>query len=223
MILAPRADPPLPLQLRRAGQRVLEIRSEELRCTTEETEAFFKEAKGIHLPDNMIQEVMARTEGWLVGLQWLGLTLPESANPAPVLQEVSGDQRYILDYLTEEVLRQQPQDMQTFLLSTCILGRLTASLCDAVMQQDGSQQMLKRLEQANLFVVSLDSRRQWYRYHPLFAEALQYHLEQTQGDSILILHYRASLWYAEHEQTTEAILHALRAKDWQWAADLIEH
>ena len=89
-----------------------------------------------------------------------------------MLEEVSGDQRYILDYLTEEVLRQQPHDMQTFLLSTCILGRLTASLCDAVMQQDDSQRMLQRLEQANLFVVSLDTRRQWYRYHALFAESL---------------------------------------------------
>ena len=139
-----------------------------------------------------------------------------------MLEEVSGDQRYILDYLTEEVLRRQPQDVQTFLLSTCILERLNASLCDAVMEQTGSQQMLQRLEQANLFVVSLDSKRQWYRYHALFAEALRYQLKQTQADLVLILHHRASLWYAQHDQTTQAILHAFRARQWQWAADLIE-
>jgi LuxR family maltose regulon positive regulatory protein len=124
--------------------------------------------------------------------------------------------------LTEVVLQRQLQEVQTFLLSTCILERLTASLCDAVLQQTGSQQMLQRLERANLFVVSLDSRRQWYRYHALFAEALCHQLEQTQKDLVPILHHRASLWYAEHDQMTEAILHALRAHEWQWAVDLIE-
>ena len=104
----------------------------------------------------------------------------------------------------------------------CILERLNASLCDAVMGQTGSQQMLEQLEQANLFIVSLDSRRQWYRYHALFAEALRYRLEQTQGDLVPTLHHRASLWYAEHDQITQAILHAFSAKEWQWAADLIE-
>ena len=99
---------------------------------------------------------------------------------------------------------------------------VTASLCDAVMEQHESQQMLQQLEQANLFVVSLDSRRQWYRYHALFAQALRYQLEQTHSDLVPILHHRASLWYAEHDQTTEAILHAFKARQWQWAADLIE-
>ena len=220
IILAARADPLLPLQ--RAGLRVLEIRTEQLRCTTEETEDFFKEAKGIHLPDDMIQEVTARTEGWLVGLQLLGLSLSEQGNPATLLEEASGQQRYILDYLTEVVLGRQTQEVQTFLLSTCMLERLTASLCDAVMQQTDSQQMLRQLEQANLFVVALDSKRQWYRYHALFAEALSCQLEKTQPDLALILHHRASLWYAQHDQTTEAILHAFKAREWQWAADLIE-
>ena len=112
--------------------------------------------------------------------------------------------------------------MQTFLLSTSILEQLNASLCDAVMQQAGSQHMLQRLEQANLFVVSLDNKRQWYRYHALFTEALYYRLKQTQPDLLLTLHHRASLWYAEHEQTTQAILHALHAKAWDLVADLIE-
>ncbi|HEY4032438.1 MAG TPA: hypothetical protein VGL94_00560 [Ktedonobacteraceae bacterium] len=142
--------------------------------------------------------------------------------PRTLLEEVSGDQRYILDYLTEEVLRRQPQDVQTFLLSTCILDRFTASLCDAVLEPTDSQRMLEQLEQANLFVVSLDSKRHWYRYHALFAEALRSQLKWTQSDWVSTLHYRASIWYAQHDQTTEAILHAFRAHQWQWAADLIE-
>jgi LuxR family maltose regulon positive regulatory protein len=222
IILATRADPPLPLSQLRARQQVLEVRTDQLRCTAQETRAFFQEVMGLQLPDDMIQEVTARTEGWLVGLQLLGLSLPEQAHPATLLQEVSGDQRYILDYLTEEVLRRQSQEVQLFLLSTCILERLSASLCNTVMQQDGSQEILQQLEQANLFVVSLDSKRQWYRYHALFAEALSCQLEKMHPDLVPILHHCASLWYAQHGQTLEAILHAFKAHQWQWAADLIE-
>ncbi|HEX3641414.1 MAG TPA: hypothetical protein VHV10_09000, partial [Ktedonobacteraceae bacterium] len=198
------------------------VRTDQLRCTVEETGTFLEQVMGIQFPDETIQQVTVRTEGWLVGLQLLGLSLPERADPLTLLQEVCGQQRYILDYLTEVVLRRQPQEVQTFLLSTCMLERLTASLCDALTQHTDSQQMLQRLEQANLFVVALDSKRQWYRYHALFAEALRYQLEQTHADQVLILHHRASRWYAEHDQTTQAILHAFQAKEWQWAADLIE-
>ena len=223
IILSTRADPPLPLSQLRARRQVLEIHTDQLRCTAEETKTFFKVVMGIQLPEETIQEVTARTEGWIVGLQLLGLSLREPVHAVTLLEEVSGDQRYILDYLTEEVLQRLPQEMQTFLLSTCILEQLSASLCDAVMGQPGSQQMLKRLEAANLFMVSLDSKRQWYRYHALFAEALYYRLERTHADLVPILHQRASLWYAQHNQTTAAILHALHAKEWYWAADLIEH
>jgi LuxR family maltose regulon positive regulatory protein len=222
IIVATRADPPLPFARLRAQRLVLEVRTDQLRCTAEETRAFLDEVMGLSLPDEMIQEVTTRTEGWLVGLQLLGLSLPDRVNPGNLLKEISGDQRYILDYLTEEVLSRLSEEVRTFLLCTSILGRLTASLCDAVMEQHDSQQMLQRLERANLFVVSLDSRRLWYRYHALFTEALCHQLEQTQGDLVLILHHRASRWYAEHDQITEAILHALRAQEWQWAADLIE-
>ncbi len=222
IVLATRADPPLPIPLLRAREQALEVRTDQLRCTVEETGAFLDEVMGIQLPDETIQQVTTRTEGWLVGLQLLGLSLSEQANPTILLQEVSGDQRYILDYLTEEVLRRQPQDLQTFLLSTCILERLNASLCDAVMDQANSQQILQRLERANLFVISLDSKREWYRYHALFAQALCYQLEQIYPDLVLTLHHRASIWYAKHNQTTQAILHAFKAREWPWAADLIE-
>lgn len=222
IILSTRTDPPLALAQLRARGQVLEIRTDQLRCTVKETETFLKEKMDLQLPDETIQEVTARTEGWLVGLHLLGLSLPQQVDPLILLQEASGDQHYILDYLTQEVLQRQSQQVQTFLLSTCIIERLTASLCDAILQQNGSQQMLQQLEQANLFVVSLDSKRQWYRYHALFAEALCYRLERTQALLVPILHYRASLWYAQHGQTTQAIVHAFHAKEWQWAADLIQ-
>jgi LuxR family maltose regulon positive regulatory protein len=223
IILATRTDPPLPISLLQTREQVLQIRTNQLSCTVEETKAFLQEVTGIQLPDQTIQEITTRTEGWLVGLQLLGLSLSGCPNPAIILEDLSGDQRYIQDFLIEEILQRQSQEVQTFLLSTCILERFTASLCDAVTQQAGSQRMLEQLERANLFVVSLDCKRQWYRYHALFAEALRYRLEHTHSDLAPILHHRASLWYAEHNQTTQAILHAFSARQWQWAADLIEH
>ena len=222
IVLATRTDPPLPLSLLRTRGHLREIRTEQLRCSIQETKAFFQHIVGTSLPDQTIQEVTARTEGRLVGLHLLALSLPEQVDPLTLLQEVSGEHCYILDYLTEVVLQKQPPEVQCFLLCTCILERLSASLCDAVMEQTGSQEMLKHLERANLFVVSLDHKRQWYRYHALFAQALSHQLEQTHADLMPILHARASRWYAQHDQTTQAILHAFKAKEWHWAADLIE-
>ncbi len=246
IILSTRVDPDLPLPLLRARGMMREIRTPQLRCTAEETKIFFQKVAGLQLPEETIQQVTTRTEGWLAGLQLLTLCLPEDANPAMLLHEARGGQRYISDYLTEQVLRQQPQDVQMFLLSTCILEKLNASLCDAVLEQDGSQQMLAQLERANLFLESLDSKREWYRYHAFFAQTLHTQLEQSHPELIPLLHHRASLWYARQSQTTTilpcqcqtlsckgiwyaqhdrsitAILHALKAHQWQWAADLIE-
>jgi LuxR family maltose regulon positive regulatory protein len=222
LIISTRTDPPLQLLQLRARRQVLEVRTKQLCCTAQETGAFFQIVMGIQLPDETIEQVTAQTEGWLVGLRLLGFSLPGQASPAALLEEACGDQRYILDFLTEEVLSRQPEEAQRFLLFTCILERLTASLCDAVMEQTGSQQMLERLERANLFVVSLDSKREWYRYHALFAEALHSQLEQTHADLVPVLHARASHWYAQHQQITQAILHAFSAQEWHWAADLIE-
>ncbi len=222
IVLATRTDPPLPLSLLRTRGHLLEIRTEQLRCSFQETKAFFQHIVGIQLPDQTIQEVTARTEGWPVGLHLFALSLPEQVDPLTLLQEISGEQRYILDYLTEVVLQKQPPEVQCFLLCTCILERLSASLCDAVMEQTGSQEMLKHLEQANLFVVSLDHKRQWYRYHTLFAETLSHQLQQRHTALVPLLHRRASCWYAKHHQTASAILHAFKAKEWHWAADLIE-
>ncbi len=222
IILATRADPPLPLPLLRARGEVLEVRTNQLRCTDEEVMAFFKEVMGFPLPADIIQEVVARTEGWLVGLRLLGLSLQGQTDPTHLLGEVNGSQRYILDYLMEEVLRRLPLSVQTFLLRTSILERLSASLCDALLEQRGSQECLEFLERANVFVVPLDGQRRWYRYHALFAEALCSRLEQTEGQEVPALHLRASRWYAEQGSLTEAIRHAMSAHDWPRAADLIQ-
>src|SRR5260370_26136432 len=146
IILSTRADSALSLSQLRARRQLLEIHTDQLRCTPEETKAFFKIVMGIQLPEETVQEVTARTEGWLVGLQLLGLSLHEPIHSATLLEEISGDQRYILDYLTEEVLRKQPQDVQRFLLCTSILERFSASLCDALLEQTASQQILQRLD-----------------------------------------------------------------------------
>ena len=211
LILAARVDPPLPISLLRARGEVLEVRTNQLRCTPEEVRTFFKEVMGMNLSGDLIHEVTARTEGWLVGLQLLGLSLQGPTVPTDPLAEVSGSQHYILDYFMEEVLRRMPPSVQTFLLRTSILERLSASLCDSLLEQTGSQQMLDFLERANVFVVPLDGQRRWYRYHALFAEALRSRLEQTEGEAIPRLHLRASRWFSEQGYTTEAIRHAIRA------------
>ena len=222
IILATRADPPLSLSRLRAGDQVLEVRTEQLRCTSEEALAFFTQAMRIPLTSEEIREIEVRTEGWLAGLQLLALSMRGHTDPSVLLAKVHGTHRYILDYLTDEVLRQQPAALQSFLLRTSILERLCASLCDRVMGQSGSQLVLEHLEQANLFVVALDERRQWYRYHALFAETLRYRLQQAEGEAVAALHLRASQWYAQQGNLYEAVRHAVSAGDWQRVADLIE-
>jgi len=225
IILATRADPPLPLSRLRARSQLLEVRAEQLRCTVDETRAFLQKVMNVVLEDAAIQQVTSRTEGWLVGIQLVGLSLQGRTSPSPsvdLLEEASGRQVYILDYLTEEVLRLQPGSIQTFLLRTSILSRLSAPLCDAVLQQQGSQQVLEFLERSNLFVTALDRQRHWYRYHALFAEALRSRLEQTPGEEVDALHLRASQWYAEQGDTAEAVQYAMSAHNWERAADLIE-
>jgi LuxR family maltose regulon positive regulatory protein len=234
MVLA-RSDPPLPLSRLRARGQMLELRTDQLRCTPEEAEIFLSQVMHIALPPDALQEAIAHTEGWLVGLQLLGLWLQTKADLSDVVDQLIGSHPYILDYLMEEVLQQQPEQVQTFLLHTAFLDRMCASLCDAVLgtmndergtmkvpahstdssfiAHRSSFEMLEYLERSNLFVVPLDAQRRWYRYHPLFAEALRYRFEQTQHDRAGTLHQRASIWYAEHGQSYDTIQHALLARD----------
>ncbi len=225
VILATRADPPLPLTRLRGRGQLLEVRADQLRATPQEARAFLSEVMSVDLADKELEVVESRTEGWLVGLQLVGLSLQvHDGRTAPndLFEEVSGQQSYILDYLTEEVLRLQPPAIQHFLLRTSILERLTAPLCDAILGRTGSQQVLEDLERANLFVIPLDSQRRWYRYHALFAEALRSRLEQLEGEAARDLHLRASQWYAEQGDLAGAVQHALNAPAWERAADLIE-
>ena len=222
LIVLSRTDPPLPLARLRGRDQVLEVRAAQLRCTSQEATAFLTQTMGLSLSPGEIREVEAPTEGWIAGLQLAALSMQGHLHPAAIIHELSGTPRYIVDYLTDEVLRKQPESIQTFLLRTAILERLCASLCDYVTGESGSQQALEYLEHANLFVVPLDTQRQWYRYHHLFAEALHYRLEHTHGEESHILHHRASQWYAQHGHLDEAVQHAINAREWSWAADLIE-
>jgi LuxR family maltose regulon positive regulatory protein len=225
VMLSTRADPPLPLARLRGHGQLLEVRADQLRATPEEAGAFLREVLSVDLADKELEVVESRTEGWLVGLQLVGLSLQGRVGQAAsndLFEEVSGQQSYILDYLTEEVLRLQPPAIQHFLLHTSILDRLTAPLCDAVLGQTGSQHVLEALQRANLFVVPLDSQRHWFRYHALFAEALRSRLEQEDSQAARNLSLRASQWYARQGNLAEAVQYALNAPDWERAADLIE-
>ncbi len=223
LVLITRVDPPLKLSRLRGRDQVVEIRADSLRYTVEETDTFLSQVMSIHLEPHEVEQVVARTEGWPMGVQFVGLSLREQITPQAVLAQLSGKERSILDYLTEEVLQQQPAEIQAFLLRTSMLAQLTASLCDAVMSQAGSQQILETLEHANVFLVPLDGERRWYRYHTLFAEALRSRLEQREEPHALHdLHRRACNWYTEHGMVREALEHALLAQDWPRAADLIE-
>lgn len=225
VMLSTRADPPLPLARLRGRGQLLEVRADQLRATPEEASAFLREVLSVNLAGKELAVVEARTEGWLVGLQLVGLSLQGRGGktaPIDLFAEASGQQSYILDYLTEEVLRLQPPAIQHFLLHTSVLDRLTAPLCDAVLAQSGSQRVLEELQRANLFVVPLDSQRRWYRYHALFAEALRSRLEQGEGEAAGELFLRASQWCAEQGDLAGAVQYALNAPDWERAAALIE-
>jgi LuxR family maltose regulon positive regulatory protein len=222
LILATRADPPLSLARLRAQGKLYEVRTADLRFGTAEASAFLQEMMGLDLSPESIATLEHRTEGWIAGLQLVALSLQGRADISGFLTAFTGSHRFVLDYLSEEVLAWQSAAVQQFLLRTCILDRLSGPLCDAVTGQEGSQEMLEALDQANLFVIPLDDERRWYRYHPLFAEALHSHLLQAEPTLVPELHRRASAWYEQHELPAEAVQHALATPDVELAARLIE-
>ncbi len=168
---------------------------------------------GLDLETSAIATLERQTEGWIAGLQLAALTLLGRTDISEFLATFSGSHRYVLDYLSEEVLARQPEPVQTFLLHTCLLERLSGPLCDAVTEQEESQAMLEALERANLFVIPLDEERNWYRYHHLFAQVLRRHLQQREPTLPSLLHRRASAWYEQHELPVEAVQHALVIPD----------
>jgi LuxR family maltose regulon positive regulatory protein len=226
LVIATRADPPLPLARLRTRGHLTEIRAADLRFTSLETTALLTRIPGLPLSREDIAALEARTEGWIAGLQLAVLSLQGRADISASLKALTGSQRYIIDYLAEEVLARQPEPLQTFLLRTAILERLQGSLCEAVIGEDGTeasgQVMLEQVEQANLFLMPLDEERLWYRYHQLFAEALRHRLQRAHPALVPELHRRASSWYEQHGLIRDAISHALAVPDFTLAARLIE-
>jgi ATP/maltotriose-dependent transcriptional regulator MalT len=222
LVIATRADPPLPIARLRAHGHLVEIRAADLRFTREEATAFLNQAVGSNLTPEQIATLHSRTEGWIVGLELAALSMKGRGDLPVFLQSFSGNHSFVVDYLTEEVLRRQPERVQDFLLQTSILDRLSAPLCDAITQRNDGREMLEKLEREGLFIEPLDSRREWYRYHRLFADVLQTFLRNLQADQVPILNRRASQWFEREGQSQEAIQHALAVRDYERVADLIE-
>lgn len=222
MIIATRADPPLSLARLRSQNLLTELRAADLSFSDEEAANLFNQSLDLQLSARDIQLIEARTEGWAAGLQLAALSLRGRKDPSGFIKGFKGDNRYIADYLTEEVLNRQPEHLRNFLLATSILERLSGPLCDAVIDQENSRQVLDTLEKTNLFVIPLDDERCWYRYHQLFADLLKQRLRTRQGDLLPELHRRASQWLAENGFKNEAVDHALLAQDCARAAQLIE-
>src|SRR3989304_5559340 len=210
LIIITREDPPLPLSRLRARGQVAEIRQSDLQFTLEETADFLRQVTPAELARADIAALQRRTEGWIAGLQLFALSLRGHDNIHQLIESFTGSDRYILDYLVDEVFKHQSADVQDFLLQTSILDRLTAPLCDAVTDRNNSRDVLRALEHANLFIVPLDQAREWYRYHHLFAELLQHHLRVEDRHDVAQLHRRASQRHADRDFSTEAIRHALQ-------------
>ena len=222
LVIATREDPHLPLARLRARGQLSELRAADLRFTPSEAAEFLVEVMGLSLSEEDIASLETRTEGWIAGLQLAALSMRGREDVSGFIRAFAGDDRYIVDYLVEEVLQRQPDRIRSFLLQTSILDRLSGPLCDAVTGQEEGNARLEALERGNLFVVPLDDKRRWYRYHHLFADVLFAHLMQEQSDQVSTLHRRASEWYEQNGLPSDAIRHALAAEDFERAADLVE-
>jgi LuxR family maltose regulon positive regulatory protein len=222
VILASRAEPVLPLARMRARGEVSELRAADLRFTADEATAFLNRVMALDLAPADVTALEQRTEGWIAGLKLAALSMQNHDDVHAFIRSFSGDNRYIADYLIEEVLQSQPERTRRFLVATSILERLNSSLCDAVAGEPGSQGLLESLEKSNLFVIALDDRRAWYRYHHLFAEVLQAHAQREDAARVRELHRRASAWYEQNGATADAVMHAQRAHDLERVAELLE-
>ncbi len=222
VVITTREDPRLPVARLRARGQLTELRAADLRFSLPEAAQFLNEVMHLSLSAADIASLETRTEGWIAGLQLASLSMRGRDDMTQFVRAFAGDNRYIVDYLVDEVLQRQPEQVQSFLLQTAILDRLNGSLCDAVTGQQESSARLETLERGNFFVVPLDDKRHWYRYHHLFADVLYAHLMEKQPDQLSMLHLRASEWYEHHGLTSDAIQHALTAKDFEHAARLIE-
>ncbi|MBN9316302.1 MAG: hypothetical protein J0I99_11225 [Devosia sp.] len=223
VVINTRADPALPLARLRVRGDLVEIRSTELRFTADEAVTYLNDVMHLGLSPADAEKLERKTEGWIAALQLAVLSLEGRDDAAAFIDDFAGSGRFVVDYLVEEVLGRLADDVRDFLMTTSVLRRMSAPLCDAVTGEPGSgRKMLDRLERQNLFLVPLDDHRQWFRYHHLFADVLRGHLSETQTQALPAIHRRASIWFEAHGERAEAIHHALEAEDYEWAADLIE-
>ena len=220
--IATRVDPPLPLARLRVRGDLTEVRAADLRFTTAETHAYFNDAMQLQLTESQVAALGERAEGWVAALQLAALSMDGRDDLDAFIGGFSGDDRYIVDYLVEEVLQRQPDAVRKFLLDTAVLDRLTGPLCDALTGRNDGHRTLETLERANMFLVPLDSQRRWYRYHHLFADVLRARGLDEQAAQVPQLHQAASRWYSDHGQLGAAIDHALAGHDTDRAADLIQ-
>jgi LuxR family transcriptional regulator, maltose regulon positive regulatory protein len=222
IVISSRADPSLPLARLRARGDLVEIRAADLRFTADETAAYLQ-----HMIDRAVSEadiaaLEARTEGWIAALQLAALSMQGRDDISEFIAGFAGDDRFVVDYLAGEVLHRQPEAVRKFLLHTCLLSRFTASLCNAVTGNDDGAAMLRALDEGNLFLVALDDRRTWYRYHHLFADVVRLRLLREDPSFVRELHRRAGAWFDEHDEPSEAFFHAIAAEDFGHAADIAE-
>jgi len=223
LILSTRVDPPLPLARLRARDRLTEIRAADLRFTLDEANSFLAQTMGLILTDQDVKAIETRTEGWIASLQLAAISMRQQNDISSFIKAFTGSNIFVAEYLMEEVLNQQSEEVRTFLLQTSILARLNPGLCDAVRAATDGQVLLRQLYQSNLFVIPLDDEGQWFRYHQLFADLLLARLQASKsGEEIAILHRHAALWYEQAGMASDSIAHALSAKDYQYAVALIE-
>ncbi|MDQ5865780.1 MAG: LuxR C-terminal-related transcriptional regulator [Chloroflexota bacterium] len=231
LVIATREDPQLPLARLRARDQLTELRVTDLRFTPSEAAGFLNQVMGLDLSTDDVDALETRTEGWIAGLQLAAISLKGHQAPTSFVKSFTGSHHFVMDYLVEEVLQQQPESVQTFLLRTSILDRLCGSLCDAVLLDApaSGQETLEYLERANLFIIPLDDERRWYRYHHLFADLLRQRLHQSTAsptgegkDGVAELHIRASQWFEDHDLDIEAFQHAAAANDIDRAERLID-
>lgn len=222
VVVSTRADPNLPLARLRARGELVEIRAVDLRFTAHETASYLTDVGGLAVAATDVTALESRTEGWAAALQLASLSMQGRDDIGDFVAGFAGTDRYVVDYLADEVLSRQPDEVRDFLERTSILDVLSGELCDSVLGRTGSRAMLERLERANLFLVSLDDQRVWYRYHHLFADVLQAHLHSERPELVPALHLRASRWYDESGEPVPAVRHALDAGAIDRAADLVE-
>jgi LuxR family maltose regulon positive regulatory protein len=218
IVLSSRSDPPLPLSRLRARGQLTELRQADLRFTAGEAATFLNQSMGLSLTEEQVAALEARTEGWIAGLQLAAISLRGKQDISAFVQEFSGSHRFVIDYLADEILAQQPEGLRQFLEQTSILDRFTAPLCDRVTGREDSAAVLQLLEENNLFLFPLDEHRDWYRYHHLFSDFLRSELEEEHEST---LHKRATEWFLSEKLYSEAVNHALASGDMEEAEKAI--